>query len=154
MYHRWCRMCIPFMMIGSCTESESSVQKKNFFFWLHEWVNHHEWCARFYTIHDVQKILLIKIDTEQAFDGAHRAYLFNVFKHMGFHSRLIMGIAARVRMPSFSVHVNGSPSPRFTSLMGLRRDCPLSSFLLCFALKCLSPCLKMLSLTGYYTLSS
>ncbi|XP_038974250.1 uncharacterized protein LOC120105653 [Phoenix dactylifera] len=74
-------------------------------------------------------LMAVKLDMERAHDRIRWDFLRRALESFGFHRVWIDWILGCVQGPSFSILVNGTPSPFFRATMGLRQGCPLSPFL-------------------------
>ncbi|XP_039138822.1 uncharacterized protein LOC120276159 [Dioscorea cayenensis subsp. rotundata] len=73
--------------------------------------------------------MLIKIDIEKAYDTVSWNAILATLTKMNFPSSWISWISACLHSTSFSLLINGQPSPWFKSCRGIRHGDPLSSFL-------------------------
>ncbi|XP_038972041.1 uncharacterized protein LOC120104629 [Phoenix dactylifera] len=74
-------------------------------------------------------LMAVKLDMERAYDRIRWDFLRCALESFGFHQIWIDWVLGCVQGPSFSILVNGTPSPFFRATMGLRQGCPLSPYL-------------------------
>ncbi|GKF21986.1 putative RNA-directed DNA polymerase, eukaryota, reverse transcriptase zinc-binding domain protein [Tanacetum coccineum] len=75
------------------------------------------------------KLLLFKVDFDNAFDSVNWCFLHNIMRQMGFGIKWRMWIDSCLSSVSISILVNGSPTKEFKMERGLRQGNPLSPFL-------------------------
>ncbi|CAN1246312.1 Transposon TX1 uncharacterized 149 kDa protein [Linum grandiflorum] len=73
--------------------------------------------------------MAVKLDMEKAYDRIEWDYLFFIMRCFGFDARWISWIRECITTTSYSVLVNGVPSPTFNPSRGLRQGDPLSPLL-------------------------
>jgi hypothetical protein len=71
----------------------------------------------------------IKLDMAKAYDRLEWTFIENTLLSMGFPSNLVQTIMKCVNIVSFSILVNGQPSPYFKPHRGIRQGDPLSPYL-------------------------
>ncbi|GKB56734.1 RNA-directed DNA polymerase, eukaryota, reverse transcriptase zinc-binding domain protein [Tanacetum coccineum] len=76
-----------------------------------------------------KKMLLFKVDFENAFDSVSWRYLYHVMCMMGFGFKWRNGIKSCLYYARASILINGSPALEFSLKRGLRQGDPLSPFL-------------------------
>ncbi|GJS88517.1 putative RNA-directed DNA polymerase, eukaryota, reverse transcriptase zinc-binding domain protein [Tanacetum coccineum] len=84
-----------------------------------------------------ERIFLLKVDFEKAFDSLDWKLLDNIMNQMGFSSKWRMWINGCLKSAYCSVHVNGSPTKEFKIQKSLRQGDPLSPFLFIIAVEAL-----------------
>ncbi|XP_050227685.1 uncharacterized protein LOC126677214 [Mercurialis annua] len=80
-----------------------------------------------------EKILLLKLDFQKAFDSVSWSFILTVLKQMQFSNTLVDWISCLLNTSQLSVLVNGSPSDRFFMERGVRQGDPLSPMLFVIA---------------------
>ena len=75
------------------------------------------------------KLYLVLLDWEKAFDKADRAQLFNSMKRMGVDQKLIDITKSLYRETVFCVELDGYTSDWLPQNTGIRQGCPLSPYL-------------------------
>ena len=65
--------------------------------------------------------MVLKIDTEKAFDTLEWSFLLNVLLLHGFSNTWVNWISQCISTPSFSIQINGSPFGFFKSSRGLHQ---------------------------------
>lgn len=73
--------------------------------------------------------VILKLDFEKAYDCVNWNFLWDMVTNFGFGRKWNSWILERIATVSFSVLINGSPTPEFNSERGLRLGDPLSPFL-------------------------
>jgi hypothetical protein len=71
----------------------------------------------------------IKLDMVKAYDRLEWIFINNTLLSMGFPSNLVKTIMNCVTTVSFSILINGQPSPYFKPHRGIRQGDPLSPYL-------------------------
>jgi hypothetical protein len=74
-------------------------------------------------------LMILKIDTEKAFDTMEWSFLLNILRCFGFSNIWINWINECISSPTFSVLLNGSPFGMIKSERGLIQGDSLSPFL-------------------------
>eukprot|EP00253_Pinus_taeda_P003164 PITA_03164 len=72
------------------------------------------------------KGMILKVDLSKAFDRVNWLYIRLLLTHLGFPYRYIKWIMSCITDVSYSVLLNGSPTPLFMVERGLRQGFPLS----------------------------
>jgi hypothetical protein len=85
-----------------------------------------------------EKMMVIKIDMENAFDKVKHSFLREVFKKFDFNQSLIPWIGACIDYPWISPLVNGRLAPFFKATRGLRQEFPISPLLYVLMAKALN----------------
>lgn len=75
------------------------------------------------------KGMILKVDLSKAFDRANWLYIRLLLTHLGFPYSYIKWIMSCITEVSYSVLLNGAPTPFFSAERGLRQGCPLSPLL-------------------------
>ncbi|GJY72569.1 RNA-directed DNA polymerase, eukaryota, reverse transcriptase zinc-binding domain protein [Tanacetum coccineum] len=78
---------------------------------------------------DDQRLLLLKVDFEKAFDIVNWDFLHDIMAQMGFGVKWRKWIGSCLSSATISVLINGSPSKEFYMERGLRQGDPLSLLL-------------------------
>eukprot|EP00253_Pinus_taeda_P001588 PITA_01588 len=86
--------------------------------------------------------MLLKLDLSKAFDKLSWNYIHKMLLAFGFNATWTRWIMNLINSPSFSVLLNGSPSPPFQPTRGIRQWDPLSPFLFVLMAEGLSRLLK------------
>ncbi|XP_039120543.1 uncharacterized protein LOC120256952 [Dioscorea cayenensis subsp. rotundata] len=73
--------------------------------------------------------MLVKLDIEKAYDTLSWSVILATLTKMNFPAKWISWISSCLSSSSFSILINGSPSPWFPSNRGLRQGDPISSYL-------------------------
>lgn len=84
------------------------------------------------------KGMILKVDLTKAFDRASMLYIRMLLTHLGFPYLFIKRIMSCITEVSYSILLNGSPTPFFTAERGLRQGCPLSPLLFLLIMEGLS----------------
>jgi ribonuclease HI len=90
----------------------------------------------------------IKLDMAKAYDRIEWPFLEKTLITMGFPSRLVNTIMACVSTVSFSILINGKPSPEFRPHRGIRQGDPLSPYLFIICAEVLSSLISQLQITN------
>lgn len=90
---------------------------------------------------------MIKVDLKKAYDSIEWSFLFTVLSELGFPSVFIKWIKSYVTTVSYTIMLNGKPSPSILAKKGLRQGDPISPFLFALGMEYLSRCLGELALT-------
>ena len=72
---------------------------------------------------------MLKIDLAKAFDRLEWNFIVSALARKGLHGHFVNLVHACILSPSFSVLINGQPSPKFKSFRGIRQGCPMSPYL-------------------------
>ena len=75
--------------------------------------------------------MIIQLDLSKAYDNVSWSYLEAMLLAFGFGQCWVNWILAMVKSPSFSILVNGAPSPPFFPSRGIRQGDPI--FLFCLS---------------------
>ncbi|XP_039136968.1 uncharacterized protein LOC120274488 [Dioscorea cayenensis subsp. rotundata] len=73
--------------------------------------------------------MLIKLDIEKAYDSLSWSAILATLTKMNFPDKWVSWISACLCSSSFSILINGVPSPWFSSSRGVRQGDPISSYL-------------------------
>lgn len=84
------------------------------------------------------KGMILKVDLSKAFDRASLLYIRMLLTHLGFPYMFIKRVMSCISYASYSVLLNGSPTPFFTAERGLKQGCPLSPLLFLLIMEGLS----------------
>lgn len=82
-----------------------------------------------------EKLFMLKIDFEKAFDSINWSYLDSMMEQMGFSNKWRLWIQGCLKTSRAYVLVNGSPTDKFEITKGVRQGDPLSSFLFIIAME-------------------
>nr|GEU68052.1 RNA-directed DNA polymerase, eukaryota, reverse transcriptase zinc-binding domain protein [Tanacetum cinerariifolium] len=104
-----------------------------------------QWCKRKHS-----KLLVFKIDFENAFDSISWDFLFQVMRFMGFNDTWINWISGCLNNATSSILINGSPTREFNIQRGLRQGDPLSPFLFIIAMEGLQVAIEDAIVAGLY----
>ncbi|KAI0507248.1 hypothetical protein KFK09_013370 [Dendrobium nobile] len=83
-----------------------------------------------------------KYDIHKAFDTVSRSFLRNSMIAKGFPDVFVSWIMGCISEVHFSILINGALEGYFNSTPGLRQGCPLSPYLFCIVMDCLSSCFE------------
>ena len=72
------------------------------------------------------KLIMVLLDWEKAFDKVTREGLFNAMRRMNIHPKLIQLVQSIYRKTEFAVEVEGVASEWTEQQTGIRQGCPLS----------------------------
>ncbi|XP_075092545.1 uncharacterized protein LOC142172764 [Nicotiana tabacum] len=86
----------------------------------------------------------IKLDMQKAYDFLEWVFLEQILIGMAFSDMFVKWVISCVNTVSYSILLNGKPTPPFDARRGLRQGDPLSSFLFELAMECLTRNLKTL----------
>uniref|UniRef100_A0A8I7B9T8 Reverse transcriptase domain-containing protein n=1 Tax=Hordeum vulgare subsp. vulgare TaxID=112509 RepID=A0A8I7B9T8_HORVV len=81
---------------------------------------------------------MLKIDLAKAFDRLEWNFIVSALAGKGLHGHFVNLVHVCISSPSFSVLINGQPSPKFKSFRGIRQGCPMSPYLFVLAINELS----------------
>ena len=92
--------------------------------------------------------MAIKLDLVNAFDRMRHSFIILVLKKFGFPPIFIKQVQACINFPWIAPLINGRPSKFFKASRGIRKGCPLSSFLYILVADSLSIRLSRLQAEG------
>lgn len=95
-----------------------------------------------YTNKHISPICVIKVDLKKPYDYLEWSFLETVMLEMGFHLQFVRWVMKCVTTVSFSILLNGKPTPLFQAKKGLRQGDPMSPFLFALGMEYLSRCLN------------
>ena len=87
---------------------------------------------------------MLKVDLRKAYDSVEWPFLHMMLNELGFPCVFVDWIMECVKTFSYSILINGKPSPSFCAQKGLRQGDPLSPFLFAIAMEYLSRSLNTL----------
>lgn len=87
---------------------------------------------------------MFKVDMQKAYDSIEWHFLEKVLKGMQFPASFITWIMQCVKTVTYSIQINGTPSPAFKAKRGVRQGGPLSPYLFVLAMDYLTRLLKTL----------
>ena len=76
------------------------------------------------------KIILLLLDWEKAFDRVYKTSLFKALERMGITGKILRVIKNIYNKPTFMVEIDGHKSEWKEQKTGIRQGCPLSPYLL------------------------
>ena len=85
-----------------------------------------------------EKRMAVKLNLENAFDMVRHKFIFAIMESFGFFLYLISWIRACIKRPCIYPLVNGRPTSFFQASCGIRKICPLFSFLYLIIVEALS----------------
>lgn len=84
---------------------------------------------------------MFRIDMQKAYDSLE-CHSLEVLKGMQFPATFVTWIMQCVESVSYSILINGAPSPAFKAKKGVRQHDPVSPYLFVLAMECLTRLLK------------
>lgn len=91
-----------------------------------------------HTVINQNKMVLISLDAEKAFDCVNWEFLYKVLEKFQFHNSFINLVRALYKSPTAKVKVNGALSKPFRLERGCRQGCPTSPLVFAIFIEALS----------------
>ncbi|KAL2610767.1 hypothetical protein R1flu_022459 [Riccia fluitans] len=106
------------------------------------------WLTNDILIQQKRSGLFLKLDFEKAFDWVEHDYLWDTMNKLGFGELFIRLVQGLTEGAQTLIHINGTFSPRFDVLHGVRQGCPLAPLLLAISTKPLMALLREANIRG------
>lgn len=91
-----------------------------------------------HTVKNQDKMVLISLDAEKAFDRVNWKFLYKVLEKFGFHQSFIKVVQTLYTCPRARIKVNGALSKSFVLERGCRQGCPTSPLFFAIFIEALS----------------